>query len=93
MFQPPGWVGSKGYVNTTRRNHRSPFDFAQGRLSTTLRSGRDGKSICARKRFSERYLTPVIEVVIPTGAQRSGEPALSEVEWGHVVPFPEKEGF
>jgi hypothetical protein len=27
----------------THTNSRSPFDFAQGRLSTALRSGRDDK--------------------------------------------------
>jgi len=26
-----------------------------------------------------------LPLVIPTGAQRSGEPALSEVEWGPAV--------
>jgi hypothetical protein len=28
---------------------------------------------------------PLSPLVIPTGAQRSGEPALSEVEWGPAV--------
>jgi hypothetical protein len=39
-------------------NRRSPFDYAQGRLSTTLRSGRDDNSYLGRVRVPRKNCHP-----------------------------------
>jgi hypothetical protein len=42
---------SAGPLGRIRQSHEQqvPFDFAQGRLSTTLRSGRDDNSVAQRE--------------------------------------------
>ena len=58
-------------------NSRFPFDFAQGRLSTSLRSGRDDNFVLQCVRVAKKTGIPIIksqalrvtEVALPSGLE------------------------
>jgi hypothetical protein len=59
---------------------RSPFDFAQGRLSTSLRIGRDDNSYFARFECPGKFVIPT-GVHGPSAQPRDENRARSEEQW------------